>query len=741
MNEFSSNDWYQQAYNHLIQGEYSQATCLYEQAIQVEPHVKSHYWYLGLGLLLQGQETEAQTTWLLAMVEGKPEQVELWTTELTQVLQIEAERREVLEDYSVAWVIRQHLREISPSDIKNLLQLIQLSIQLHRFTGKELTNWDVIQKLQSETGVKIDPDLVLQVLQKVFDYALLESLSLELLRVCLPYVNNSQDLINVVLPTAMKVAYHAKQPKRSASFVELCLRLDPENTELLRQLAIFYQDSRQYHKGIKTARLCYSLVKTLPEQIFANHLVLRGLMNASGYWQEAVLTLNQQESLLLSLFKQPFVSLDQATTLRLLTSTFFLPYFRDSLAKNRCLYNQVAQLCQAIIQTYAQEQADKYRQRRLARKGNPDQPLKIGYLSNSLGRHSVGWLSRWVFHYYDRNQFDVYLYFVSHQTYVNDDLQNWIMQQVDHVHKLGANSLEIAEQIYGDEIDILVDLDSITLDISSEVMALKPAPIQVTWLGWDASGLPAIDYFIADPYVLPDSAQKYYTEKIWRLPETYIAVDGFEVGVPSLRRDQLGIPSDAIAYLTAQTGYKRHPDTLRLQMRIIKQVPNSYFLIKGLGDQEALKNLFAQIAAEEGVESNRLRFLPWSRSEEIHRADLTIADIALDTYPYNGATTTLEILWMGIPIVTRVGEQFAARNSYTMMMNAGVTEGIAWTDEEYVEWGVRLGKDPAWRQQIAGKLQQSRQTAPLWNARQFTRELEAAYEQMWTRYLDNRHSR
>lgn len=103
----------------------------------------------------------------------------------------------------------------------------------------------------------------------------------------------------------------------------------------------------------------------------------------------------------------------------------------------------------------------------------------------------------------------------------------------------------------------------------------------------------------------------------------------------------------------------------------------------------------------------------------------------LDTFPYNGATTTLETLWMGIPLVTRMGEQFAARNSYTMLKNVGVEEGIAWTDEEYVEWGIRLGTDAVLRQQVREKLRQSRQTSPLWNAAQFTREMERAYEQMW----------
>jgi predicted O-linked N-acetylglucosamine transferase (SPINDLY family) len=335
--------------------------------------------------------------------------------------------------------------------------------------------------------------------------------------------------------------------------------------------------------------------------------------------------------------------------------------------------------------------------------------------------------------YHDRDRFQIYGYFMVCDP-SNDSLHEWYVRQFSKAYK-SKDVLEMAEQIYQDEIDILIDLDSMTLDLCCEVMALKPAPIQVTWLGWDASGIPSIDYFIADSYVLPDSAQEYYAEKIWRLPQSYIAVDGFEVGAPSLRRDDLDIESDAVVYLSTQRGYKRHLDTARLQMKIIKEVPNSYFLIKGDADEKSIKNLFTKIAEEIGVDSNRLRFLPTVPIEAIHRANLGIADVVLDTYPYNGATTTLETLWMCVPLVTRVGEQFAARNSYTMMMNAGIKEGIAWTDEEYVEWGVRLGKDAALRQEISWKLRQSRQTSPLWNGKQFTREMEKAYEQMWASYV------
>jgi predicted O-linked N-acetylglucosamine transferase (SPINDLY family) len=152
----------------------------------------------------------------------------------------------------------------------------------------------------------------------------------------------------------------------------------------------------------------------------------------------------------------------------------------------------------------------------------------------------------------------------------------------------------------------------------------------------------------------------------------------------------------------------------------------------------SIQQFFTQLAEEEGVEPDRLRFPPLDINEYVHRANLGIADVVLDTYPYNGATTTLETLWMGIPLVTRVGQQFAARNSYTFLKNVGVEEGIAWTDEEYIEWGVRLGKDEALRQQVSWKLKASRQTSPLWNAKQFTREMETAFQQMWQKYVEAR---
>lgn len=728
----------QKAYKYLIEGNYDRAAKLYEEAIAVEPTVKEYYWHWGLALLLQGDEVEAQTTWLLAMTEGEPEQVEQWTAELFKVLETEAERREALCDYSVAWAMRQHLREINPEDVNNLLRSIALSIYLEIFTADELTSYGLIEMLQLQPGIEVDAELLMRVLQSVLNYTPTQPATLKFAEACLAHVCKPEHYISIIVATSVEIGYLLRLPALAVRFIQLGLRLDADHPELLYNLACFYQNLGLYEEGIKTAKLFESAATDLANQVYAQHLILRGLMSAGGHWKEAVSVIEKLLQRLDLLITEQPRDIGSTTVNKLFVTSFFFPYFQDNPQHNKQIRNQLSQLCQANVEIYAREQIEGCRQQHLARRSNSvyAQPLKIGYLSHCLRRHSVGWLARWLFQYHDHQSFQIHGYFINYKEKTHF-LEEWYANQVDKAYNCGLSAVNIAEQIAEDKIDILIDLDSITLDINCEVLAMKPAPVQATWLGWDASGLPSIDYFIADPYVLPESAQDYYSEKIWRLPQTYIAVNGFEVGIPSLRRDILNIESEAVVYLSNQIGYKRHLDTARLQMKILKEVPNSYFLIKGVADEQSIQKFFNQLAEEEEVEGDRLRFLPTVTSEEVHRANLGIADVVLDTYPYNGATTTLETLWMCIPLVTRVGQQFAARNSYTMMMNAGVTEGIAWTDEEYVEWGIRLGKDAALRQQISWKLRQSRQTSPLWNAQQFTREMEKAYQEMWQRYLQS----
>jgi predicted O-linked N-acetylglucosamine transferase (SPINDLY family) len=735
---YTSNDSLQDKADYYFkQRQYSEAINLYEKVILEQPEVTYNYCSLGLALLLNGQEEEAQITWMLPISDLDEEEENTYIEKLINILQAEVEKRTDIEEYPVVWAIRQHIREIKPNDINNLLHICYLADKVGNFIGDELNALNIIEHIQSSHKFDLEESLLLQVLEKLLKKEPLHPIILDFADACSKRVKDISYYFYIMLSAAMEVGYTYKDPQRAAKLLEIYLTLDSENLEFLRHLSAFYQDAGEYSKGIEIAKKCDLLSQDLGEKIAATHLVLRGLLKAGGYWQEVSLACLSLEALLKRLITEQPQNLDDVMTLRIMTPAFSIPHIKDTPEDFRNIHNQVAAFFQKNIQSLSQEKVIKYTDKLKINKNalKKEKLLKIGYLSYCFKQHSVGWLARWLFQYHNREKFKVNAYIANYML-GGDPLQEWYANNCTKAVKLGINALEIADAINEDEVDILIDLDSITLDISCAVMAVKPAPIQVTWLGWDASGIPAIDYYIADPYVLPDSAQNYYSEKIWRLPNTYIAVDGFEVGLPTLRRDDLNIPSDAVVYLSAQRGYKRHPETTRWQMKIIREVPNSYFLIKGSADEQVIKQFFYQIAQEEGVSVERLRFLPNVAGESTHRANLSIADIVLDTYPYNGATTTLETLWMGIPIVTRVGEQFVARNSYTMMRNAGITEGIAWTDDEYIEWGVRLGKDETLRQQVAWKLRQSRHSAPLWNAKQFTREMEKAYQQMWQQYVE-----
>lgn len=723
-----------QGYQYLLQGKYTQAISFYEEAISAHPTQITNYWYLGLTQLLQGNEEEAQTTWLLAMLGAGEERAIQCSGELFQVLQAEAQRQEELENYQIAWIIRQHARQFFPEYLDNLLKIIWLSLnKLNIFTPEDLTDLSIIEIIESEKSLIIDKIFLLMVIEKILEHLAFEPTIFKFVKACSRHFPHSQAYIDVLMSAALNFSMTKGQPKLAIQLVEVCLEIDPDNKLLLLHLAHLYQNAGNYIKGVEVTKYYQNLCRNLLEHAYACHLLLRSFLTAGGYWKEAYETFNNYLALLLKLAEsQPteFKGLLYEMNLRIFNTAFFLPYFQDNPKLNRLIQNQLSYRAYNNLQIEAQKSKEKFQINSFNRSY---ETLKIGFVSHCFRQHSVGWLSRWFFKYYDREKFRIHLYFNAFEP-ENVFSEEWFIQNVWQAHS-SISSVKLAEQVYEDKINILVDLDSITLDTTCELFAYKPAPIQVTWLGWDASGIPAIDYFIADPYVLPENAQDYYQEKIWRLPQTYVAVDGFEVGVPTLRRAQLEIPSDAVVYLSAQRGYKRHPDTARLQMKILKEVPNSCFLIKGLGDEVAIQQFFTQIAEEEGVDPGRLRFPPLDCNEFVHRANLGIADVVLDTYPYNGATTTLETLWMGIPLVTRVGEQFAARNSYAFLKNVGVTEGIAWTDEEYIEWGVRLGKDEALRQQVAWKLKASRQTSPLWNAKQFTREMETAFKQMWARYV------
>jgi predicted O-linked N-acetylglucosamine transferase (SPINDLY family) len=704
-------------------------TVNYYQNIIADGDESSHnYWYLGLAYLLQERELDAQSTWFIPFDEVSELESAALNIELVSILDRSASEEFGLDNIENSWLISQYLRELDPIHLSNLFRSILLSIELKQFTSDILLAWNATEILSTSDTIDIDRELLSKLLRSLLYYLSKEIYSF--IKSCLlfsgrHFINLTDEIANEIMQISNRIGSNTFM----IEILEFCRNLQPESFNVLNALCRVYSNLGYDENALAISYLFCNTCDLLPDKIRADYTTIVICLKA-GDWKTASLIFNRyQESIeKFTIEKYCFLNLDENQGIMISTKLF--PYIDDRPAYYRQLQNQVAKIYLTNNQTYLK----KYHANAASLLKQP-QIIRIGYVGSTLRSHSVGWLSRWLFQYHDRQKFQVFTYFINQDP--NDIFSRKWFQDLSHVsYYIEADGEKVAAQIRADQIDILIDLDSLTLDTTCQVLAAKPAPVQVSWLGWDATGLSTVDYFIADPYVLPAHAQDYYQENIWRLPQTYLAVNGFEVGIPTLKRRDLNIPDRAVIYWSGQRGFKRHPDTVRAQMQILKQVPNSYFIIKGDTDPTIIQEFFGKIATEEGVDFDRLRFVGNVADESTHRANLAIADIVLDTFPYNGATTTLETLWMGIPMVTQVGQQFAARNSYTFMLNAGITEGIAWNEQEYVEWGVKLGLDRDLRDRIAGKLRSGRTTAPVWNAKQFTLDMEQAYSQMWVKYQE-----
>ena len=687
------------------------------------------YWYLGLVYLLQGNIEQAQGVWLSGLFEASGEEDSDQRTEgLVGVLESEAQRREELGELEVSVELRQQLQEVNPS-FNNLLKLLALLAKTNHFRGELIKEWEVIETLKEASPNEINQEQLPTTVLLILEASPFEEME-ELITLTFNLLEDGDNFLEKVLNIGIDYNYQKARPNIGIKLAETCCQLKPNFGKSFKYLSHLCSRSEEHKKAITVAKKYQSFCHSLTQKVEGSRVVLEASLTA-GDWLEIPDAIAHHKWLLREIIKNPPETIESDSYDGLGIATFFLAYLGDQAVENRWLQNQIAKLYQKYFLdihseiSYSKENRDLTKNRR----------LKIGYIAHTFRKNAVGWLCRWLVQNHTKKEFHVTLYLIYQH---EDELTQGFVQEADEVRRFDYNERAIAQQIVDDEIDILIDLDSLTVTPTCRTLCYRVAPIQVTWLGWDASGLPNMDYYIADPYVLPEKAQEYYHETIWRLPHTYVAVKGFEVGTPSVKREDLDIPESAIVYFSSQGGLKRHPDTVRLQMRVLKAVPNSYFLIKGRSDQELIQNFFQEIAEEEGVDLNRLRFLPWSPNEFIHRANLDVADVVLDTYPYNGATTTLETLWMGIPLVTKVGQQFVARNSYTFLKNAGVEEGIAWSDEEYVEWGIKFGTDETLREEVHWKLIQSRKTSPLWDLGQFIEEMESAYKQMWEKYVSER---
>jgi protein O-GlcNAc transferase len=353
--------------------------------------------------------------------------------------------------------------------------------------------------------------------------------------------------------------------------------------------------------------------------------------------------------------------------------------------------------------------------------------IRVGYLSANLYDHALAHLAVGVFEHHDRARFEVTAY--SFGPNRPGPMRQRLEAAFEHFVDVGQQSdREVAAQLRAREIDIAVDLMGLTADARPGILALRSAPAQISFLGYTGStGAAFIDYIMADRCVVPEADRKFFTEHVIYLPDTYFATDDRQpIADPTPRRAEVGLPEPGVVFCCFNQAGKITPDFFDVWMRLLRAVPESVLWL--LANVSAERNLLRE-AERHGVVANRLVFAPRLTTDR-HLARHRLADIFLDTLPYNAHTTASDALWAGVPVVTCRGRTFAGRVAASQLHAVGLSELIAGSLAEYEALALRLARDPAALAAIKAKLARQRTSAALFDTARFTRNLEAAYEEI-----------
>ena len=355
--------------------------------------------------------------------------------------------------------------------------------------------------------------------------------------------------------------------------------------------------------------------------------------------------------------------------------------------------------------------------------------VAIGYLSNDFRDHPMAHLMLGLFGLHNRDEFEIFCY-----SYGEDDGSQYrarIQRDSDKFVDLRhLNHAEAARCIYEDQVDILVDLKGYTGGGRLEICALRPAPIQVRYLGLaGTTGADFFDYIITDRIVTPEDHASYYSENFVYLPHCYQVNDHTQaICDKDWKRLDFGLPEGSFVFCSFNQGYKIEPLMFNSWMNILGQVPEAVLWMPRLGET-AEKNL-RQEAEVRGVKPARLIFAERLPKNE-HLARLRLADMALDTRIVSGAATTSDSLWAGVPVITLQGNNFASRMSSSILRGIGLSETIAHSLEDYEAFAVRLALNPSELQTTRQRLAKNRLTEPLFDTSRFAKNLEKAYKGMW----------
>lgn len=371
--------------------------------------------------------------------------------------------------------------------------------------------------------------------------------------------------------------------------------------------------------------------------------------------------------------------------------------------------------------------------RRHCRRG---EKLRVGYVSPDFREHSVGYLIRDIIAGHNYEEFDIYCYAnfkEKDSDAFTEEIKNacTVFKHVKHL-----SDHEMAQEIYHDGIHILIDLAGHTAGHRLPVFAYKPAPIQMTYLGYpNTTGMSRIDYRITDRFAEAEGKDYRYSEKLIRLTNCFFGFNGFSGITPGTYEEK---GDGSIVFGCFNNMQKVTPKVIELWARILGVVEGSHLQLKAkqLTTKMVWDNIVKEFA-KHGISPERLRCLGYTATREEHLMLYDSVDISLDTFPFNGAVTTLEALWMNTPIVSLVGESHAQRVGYTILKNLNLDRLIAFSEEEYVSKSVELARHPEIIRELKQSMRKNLLASSICNPKVITRELELRLKNIWIEYLES----
>jgi len=357
--------------------------------------------------------------------------------------------------------------------------------------------------------------------------------------------------------------------------------------------------------------------------------------------------------------------------------------------------------------------------------------LRVGFVSGDLRNHPVGYFLESILSSIDSSKIELIAYPTRPKV---DDLSERIKPFFSMWKSVyGQNDEAVANLIYADGIHILLDLSGHTAGNRLPMFGYKPSPVQVSWLGYFATtGLNEMDYLIGDPHVTPPQHDSHFTEKVWRLPETRWCFTPPDADVPIAPPPAL--KQGYVTFGCFNTTTKVNDKVVELWAKVLDAIPNSRLLLKAkqLRDQLVRENIIQRFAAL-GINSERIS-LEESEDRQKYFAAYNRIDITLDPFPFTGGTTSVESLWMGVPLITLAGDLLISRQGVGVLMNAGLPEWIADDEESYLAKAIIFASDLDKLAKLRASLRAQVLASPLFNAPRFARNFENALLEMWIQY-------